>query len=618
MEVGRRAARRSEACGNSPVSSASAAFGATLASQTSRTASRIASCSSGSWYTSNIATSLRALGYSTSSSDASSATYAPASGTLSCCPAAYARRYAASGARPATDVRRAETTRDDPVPASSRARSAVTPPSGAPRPRLTFLGTGYLGATYAICFAELGYEVLGFDVDAPKIAKLAGGEVPFHEPGLDELLRSNLAAGRLRFTTSYRGGGRLRRRPLHLRGHPAARRRHGRRPVATSRRRSPTWPRTCTRKALIVGKSTVPVGTAEWVEQLVGKHAARRARRRGRLEPGVPAGGLRGRGRAAPQPDRRRRQERVGQRACCYAAHKGVFDLAATEDREVPVVVTDFATAELVKVAANAFLATKISFINAMAEVCEAAGGDVTAAGPGDRLRPAHRQPVPAGRASASAAAACPRTSARSRPAPRSSGAGEALRFLHEVDLINQRRRAAGAPARRRAARPPLRPGRPGPVRRPDRRARRDLQAQLRRRTRRAGAGRRRACSPAAGADVRVYDPQGMENARRGAARRDLRRVDRSTRSPAPTWSACSPSGRSSATPTRSRSASWPPDAASSTAATASTPQLWAQAGWTYRGMGRPPADGLTRGSRPFPGSSPAEPVLMRCRTGML
>lgn len=78
---------------------------------------------------------------------------------------------------------------------------AVTPPSGAARPRLTFLGTGYLGATYAICFAELGYEVIGFDVDAEKIAKLAGGEVPFHEPGLDELLKRNLAAGRLRFST---------------------------------------------------------------------------------------------------------------------------------------------------------------------------------------------------------------------------------------------------------------------------------------------------------------------------------------------------------------------------------------------------------------------------------
>src|SRR3989442_6578780 len=85
----------------------------------------------------------------------------------------------------------------------STAPVPFVPPSGAQRPRLTFLGTGYLGATYAICFAELGYEVLGFDVDTAKIAKLAGGEVPFHEPGLDELLRKSLAAGRLRFSTSY-------------------------------------------------------------------------------------------------------------------------------------------------------------------------------------------------------------------------------------------------------------------------------------------------------------------------------------------------------------------------------------------------------------------------------
>ena len=80
---------------------------------------------------------------------------------------------------------------------------AVSPPSGAQRPRLAFLGTGYLGATYAICFAELGYEVLGVDVDEAKIASLSAGDVPFHEPGLDELLRANLASGRLRFTTSY-------------------------------------------------------------------------------------------------------------------------------------------------------------------------------------------------------------------------------------------------------------------------------------------------------------------------------------------------------------------------------------------------------------------------------
>ena len=90
-------------------------------------------------------------------------------------------------------------------------------------------------------------------------------------------------------------------------------------------------------------------------------------------------------------------------------------------DTGIPMLVTDYATAELVKVAANAFLATKISFINAMAEVCEAAGADVMQLAEALALRPAHRRPVPRRRASASAAAACPRTSARSWPAPASS-----------------------------------------------------------------------------------------------------------------------------------------------------------------------------------------------------
>src|SRR3954470_12211262 len=69
--------------------------------------------------------------------------------------------------------------------------------------RLTVLGTGYLGATHAVCMAELGYDVLGMDVDEAKIAKLNAGEVPFFEPGLEPLLRKNVESGRLRFTTSY-------------------------------------------------------------------------------------------------------------------------------------------------------------------------------------------------------------------------------------------------------------------------------------------------------------------------------------------------------------------------------------------------------------------------------
>jgi UDPglucose 6-dehydrogenase len=123
-----------------------------------------------------------------------------------------------------------------------------------------------------------------------------------------------------------------------------------------------------------------------------------------------------------------------------YAAHKGTFDLAVTEDREIPVVITDFATAELVKVAANAFLATKISFINAMAEVCEAAGGDVTqlarAIGYDGRIGNKFL------RAGIGFGGGClPKDIRAFQARAQELGVGESLRFLHEVDLINQRRR---------------------------------------------------------------------------------------------------------------------------------------------------------------------------------
>jgi UDPglucose 6-dehydrogenase len=126
--------------------------------------------------------------------------------------------------------------------------------------------------------------------------------------------------------------------------------------------------------------------------------------------------------------------------AMLYAAHKGVFDLALNEDREVPVVVTDFATAELVKVAANAFLATKISFINAMAEVCEAAGADVTqlARSIGYDARIGYKFL----RAGIGFGGGClPKDIRAFQARAQELGVGEALRFLHEVDLINQRRR---------------------------------------------------------------------------------------------------------------------------------------------------------------------------------
>ena len=321
---------------------------------------------------------------------------------------------------------------------SNQSLPAVTPPSGAARPRLTFLGTGYLGATYAICFAELGYEVLGVDVDAAKIEKLSAGTVPFHEPGLDELLVKNLAAGRLRFTTDYAQAAAF--GDVHFICVGTPQRADGMAADLSYVENAITGlaPH-LTRKALIVGKSTVPVGTAEWVEQLVGKYAPPQAEVEVAWSPEFLQEGF------AVEDVLRPNRVIFGVKSewalgMLNIAHKGVFDLAANEDREVPVVITDFATAELVKVAANAFLATKISFINAMAEVCEAVGADVTqlarAIGYDPRIGNKFL------RAGIGFGGAClPKDIRAFQARAQELGVGEALRFLHEVDLINNRRR---------------------------------------------------------------------------------------------------------------------------------------------------------------------------------
>jgi UDPglucose 6-dehydrogenase len=314
----------------------------------------------------------------------------------------------------------------------------LSPPSGAPRPRLTFIGTGYLGATYAICFAELGYEVLGVDVDVKKIARLAAGEVPFHEPGLDELLHKNLSAGRLRFTTDYKEAADF--GDVHFVCVGTPQRADGMAADLSYVESAVTsLAPHLTRKALIVGKSTVPVGTADWVEQLVARYAPEGLNVEVAWSPEFLREGF--------AVEDVIRPDRVvfgvkseWARDMLYAAHKGSFDLATTEDREVPVVISDFYTAELVKVAANAFLATKISFINAMAEVCDAAGADVTllARAIGYDARIGNKFL----RAGVGFGGGClPKDIRAFQARAQELGVGEALRFLHEVDLINQRRR---------------------------------------------------------------------------------------------------------------------------------------------------------------------------------
>ncbi|PRY27999.1 UDP-glucose dehydrogenase family protein [Pseudosporangium ferrugineum] len=459
----------------------------------------------------------------------------------------------------------------------------VEVPSGAPRPRLAFLGTGYLGATYAICFAELGYEVLGFDIDEPKIAKLAAGQVPFHEPGLDELLRANLASGRLRFTTSYEQVADFADVHFICVGTPQRADGMGA-DLAYVEASVTNLARHLKRRALIVGKSTVPVGTAEWVEQLVAKHTDPALGVEVAWSPEFLQEGF------AVEDVLRPNRIVVGVKTewangMLYAAHKGVFDLAATEEREVPLVVTDFATAELVKVAANAFLATKISFINAMAEVCEVAGGDVTqlakAIGYDPRIGNRFLQ------AGVGFGGGClPKDIRAFQARAQELGAGEALRFLHEVDLINHRRRtkvlqlAAELLGRRSGPAGPDLSGTRiavlGAAFKPNSDDVRDAPALA------VAAGLAKA-----GADVRVYDPQGMENAR--AVQPGLAYETSMTDAVAGAELVCVLTEWA-----EFRNAD--PQALGELAAgkrvidgkNCLDPVLWARAGWQYRGMGRP------------------------------
>jgi len=235
--------------------------------------------------------------------------------------------------------------------------------------RISVIGTGHLGAVHAACLAELGHEVLGVDADAATVAALAEGRAPFYEPDLTSVLADGLRAGRLRFSTALADAaafadvhflcvgtpqlpGLLRADLSHL--------------EAVIDGLAPKLTRDC----LVVGKSTVPVGTA-----------ARLATRLATLVPNGLAASL------AWNPEFLREGYAVQDTLRPDRLVVGVSSPAADATLRAvyapllavgtPYLCTNLATAELAKVAANAFLATKVSFINAMAEVCEAAGADV-------------------------------------------------------------------------------------------------------------------------------------------------------------------------------------------------------------------------------------------------
>jgi UDPglucose 6-dehydrogenase len=231
--------------------------------------------------------------------------------------------------------------------------------------RLSVIGTGYLGATHAASMAELGHKVVGVDIDPIKIDRLAAGHVPFYEPGLPELLSKHVASGALRFTTSIETAAAFADLHFVCVGTPQKQGEYAAdlTLVDAAFLALREWVRP---GAVVVGKSTVPVGTATRLAALLRDAGVELVWNPEFLREGFAV-------EDTLRPDR----------IVIGATNDAARELLETAYAPIlaagtPVVRTDFATAELVKVAANAFLATKISFINAVAEVCEVAGADVT------------------------------------------------------------------------------------------------------------------------------------------------------------------------------------------------------------------------------------------------
>ncbi|MYM20519.1 nucleotide sugar dehydrogenase [Brevibacterium sp. 5221] len=433
---------------------------------------------------------------------------------------------------------------------------------------ISVIGCGYLGAVHAAAMASIGHDVIGVDVDAERIAALAQYRPPFFEPGLPELLSAGQESGRLAFTTDI---GAARAAAVHFVcvGTPQARNGLGADMAFVDAAVDSLLPQLDTGD-LVVGKSTVPVGTAErlapairergaelaWNPEFLREgHAVEDTLRPSRFVYGVPAG-------------------KAGQRAAAKLDEVYADGLEAGISR----LTADYATAELVKTAANSFLATKISFINAMAELCEASGADVTvlaeALGMDERI----------GRAFLNAGlgfgGGCLPKDIRAFMARADElGADQAVGFLREVDAINLRRRERTVDL-----------------------ARQELDGSV--------AGRRIAVlgasfkpnsddvrdSPALdvarmlareGAQVRVADPQALDNARRVAPELDYATTAAEALTGADLvlllteWAEYRDLD--------------PQDAGAAVARrvvvdgrNALDPHRWRSAGWTYRALGRP------------------------------
>ncbi|HEX9030378.1 MAG TPA: UDP-glucose/GDP-mannose dehydrogenase family protein [Streptosporangiaceae bacterium] len=299
---------------------------------------------------------------------------------------------------------------------------------------ITVIGSGYLGTVHAACMAELGHHVLGVDTSAERIGQLAQGEAPFFEPGLSELLARGVSSGRLIFSTSLADAAQFGEVHFICVGTPQL---PGSLAADTSSVEAVAQglARNITRDCLVVGKSTVPVGTA-----------ARLAAMLARLTPdGVAA-------EVAWNPEFLREGYAVQDTLTPDRLVAGVTSARADAmlrqvygpliEAGTPYIRTDLSTAELAKVSANAFLATKISFINAMAELCDVAGADVVTLAEvlGHDARIGNRGMM----AGLGFGGGClPKDLRALQARAHELGVADSFRFLHEIDMINSRRRAS-------------------------------------------------------------------------------------------------------------------------------------------------------------------------------
>jgi UDPglucose 6-dehydrogenase len=294
--------------------------------------------------------------------------------------------------------------------------------------KLSVIGCGYLGVTHAACMSSLGYTVVGIDTDPIKIAELQSGKLPFYEPGLDTLLAQEIKSGRLSFTTDFSA---VADADVHFICVGTPQSKDGLAADLTYVKSAVTAVSPYLKKgSLVVGKSTVPVGTAQSLREELAKTA--------------PHSDL------AWNPEFLREGFAVEDTLTPNRLVVGVANDLAEEilkkvyqpilDLGTPWIRADLPTSELVKVAANSFLATKISFINAMAEICEAAGGDVTvlakAIGYDPRIGNKFLQ------AGIGFGGGClPKDIRAFMARAEELGAKQALEFLREIDAINLRAR---------------------------------------------------------------------------------------------------------------------------------------------------------------------------------